>query len=89
MPRLVSSGPGAPTPTPRISAPGASRRVATMARSASSTSRSTTSVAPASAWVGSLAAASTVLPSSATLPTTRLVPPMSTPSTNRTMRLHA
>ena len=26
MPRLVSSGPGAPTPTPRISAPGTSRR---------------------------------------------------------------
>ena len=60
MPRLVSSGPGAPTPTPRISAPGTSRLVSAMARSASATSRSTTSLAPASAWVGSLAVASTL-----------------------------
>ena len=44
MPRLVSSGPGAPTPTPRISAPGTSRRVAAMARSARPTSRSSTSL---------------------------------------------
>ena len=60
-----------------------------MARSASPTSRSTTSSAPASGCVGSLAEARACAePSSATLPTTRLVPPMSMPSTNRTMRLH-
>ena len=43
-PLLVSSGPGAPTPTPRISAPGSSRRVCAMQRSASVMSRSTTSL---------------------------------------------
>ena len=42
MPLLVSSGPGAPTPTPRISAPGTSRLVWAMVRSARATSRSTT-----------------------------------------------
>ena len=54
---------------PTISAPGmllpGLRRCT---RSASATSRSTTSLAPASAWVGSLASACSALPSSATHP---------------------
>src|SRR3954469_15345732 len=46
--------------------------------------RSSTSVWPASASVGSLPSATMEDPSTATLPTTRLVPPMSIPRTNRT-----
>src|SRR6476646_11896689 len=50
---------------------------------ASVTSRSITSLAPASAWVGPLARPYRADPSSATQPTTRLVPPMSMPRTYR------
>ena len=53
IPLLVSSGPGAPTPMPMISAPGTSRLVCSMVRLASAMSRSRTSFSPASAWVGS------------------------------------
>src|SRR6185437_5383807 len=88
-PLLVSSGPGAPTPTPTISALGCSRRVCSMVRRARAIRRSRTSLAPASAWVGSLPSARSERPSSDTLPTTRLVPPMSTPRMNRTSLLQA
>src|SRR4051812_1550054 len=87
MPRLVSSGPGAPTPTPMMSAPLTSCRVRSMVRWARVMSRSSTSLWPASAWVGSLSSAWSAEPSSATLPTTRLVPPISIPRTNRTRLL--
>ena len=73
-------------PTPRNSAPGTSRRVCVDgALRPAPTSRSTTASAPASG-AGRLARERRAArePSSATLPTTRLVPPMSMPRTYRT-----
>src|SRR3954470_23103320 len=50
-------------------------------------SRSTTDSEPFSAWVGSVRRACRADPSSATAPTTRLVPPMSIPRMKRTLCL--
>ena len=74
--------PGAPTPTPRISASGCSRRVTAMARSASPTRRRARRRRrpPMGRLAGGRDESE---PSSATLPNTRLVPPISTPSTYR------
>ena len=76
-PRAVSSGPGAPIPTPAISLP---RAAATEAR-ASFTMRATTASAPCSGNVGSDTSPTSSEPSSGTVPATMFVPPMSIPTT--------
>ena len=77
MPRVVSRGPGAPIPTPAAEFPAAA---ATEERT-SFAMRSSTASAPRSASVGSDTSPRISDPSSATVPTTRFVPPMSTPMT--------
>ena len=76
-PRAVSSGPGAPMPTPAISLP----RAAAIEVRTSFAMRSSTASAPRSASVGSDTSPRISDPSSATVPTTRFVPPMSIPTT--------
>src|SRR5207253_10708479 len=79
-PVLVLDGPGDPSPTPAISLPRASP---TDAR-ASFTIRSITASAPCSEIVGAETSPTSSEPSSATVPTTMLVPPMSIPTMWRT-----
>jgi hypothetical protein len=77
MPVFVSSGPGEPMPTPAISLP----RAAAIDARASLPIRPITASAPCSEIVGSDTSPSTSEPSSATVPATMFVPPMSIPTT--------
>ncbi len=76
MPVFVLSGPGEPIPTPAISLP----RAASMDARVSFTIRSSTASAPCSGIVGAETSPNSSEPSSATVPTTMLVPPMSIPT---------
>ena len=77
----VSSGPGAPMPTPMTSASGCFDRVSSMTVLAMIASRARTPSGPSSERVGWLSTVPRPEPSSRTAPTTRLVPPMSIPIT--------
>ncbi|OLB12605.1 MAG: hypothetical protein AUH07_07685 [Gemmatimonadetes bacterium 13_2_20CM_70_9] len=76
-PVVVSSGPGDPIPSPAISLP----RAAAIEARASFMMRLSTPSAPCSGSVGSETRPSTSEPSSATVPATMFVPPMSIPTT--------
>src|SRR5437773_5206779 len=80
MPVFVLSGPGEPIPTPAIFLP----RACSMDARASFTIRSITASAPCSEMVGAETSPTSSEPSSATVPTTMLVPPMSIPTMWRT-----